>query len=73
MFCGDLEGWNGCGETPEGKDICTHITDSLHCTQKVTQHCKATIPQLKKERCIVNNLYHEQKNNTKCDILNIIF
>ena len=36
----------GGREAPEGGDICVHVADSLHCTQKLT-HFKAIILQLK--------------------------
>ena len=34
MFCDDLEGWDGddVKEVQEGRDICMHKSDSLHCT-----------------------------------------
>ena len=30
-----------------GRGMCVHIADSLRVQQKPTQHCKATMPQLK--------------------------
>ena len=39
MLCGDLNG----KEIQKGRDICIRITYSLCCTQKLTQHCKATL------------------------------
>ena len=34
----------------EGGDICVHIADLHCCRQKLTQHCKAIILQLKKKK-----------------------
>ena len=35
MLCDDLEGWDGgAREVPEGGGICTHVADSLHCTEE---------------------------------------
>ena len=33
-ICDDLEGWDGGGrrEIQKPRDICIHVTDSLHCT-----------------------------------------
>ena len=39
----------GRGAVQERGDVCIHIADSQ---QKLTQHCKATIPQLKKKASI---------------------
>ena len=45
MFCGDLN-----GKEIQGRgDICIHMADLLCCTAELTQHCKATILQLKKK------------------------
>ena len=45
MLCEDLEGWDGGGgrEVQGGGDTCILLADSLHCTAKLTQHCKAII------------------------------
>ena len=45
MLCEDLEGWDGGGgrEDQGGGDTCILLADSLHCTAKLTQHCKAII------------------------------
>ena len=35
VLCGDLEEWDGGGgkrEAQEGRDVCIHTADSLHCT-----------------------------------------
>ena len=40
-------------EVQEGGDICIHKADSLVVQQKLTQHCNATIPPIKKKK----NLY----------------
>ena len=34
MLCDDLEGWDAGGgrAAQEGRDICIHRADSLHCT-----------------------------------------
>ena len=50
MLSGDPGGWDGVGEreVQEGGDIDIHIADSLHCTEKLTQHCKSTIPPILK-------------------------
>ena len=43
MLCGDLN-----EKEIQGRgDICVHVTDLL-CLTEETQHCKATVPQLKK-------------------------
>ena len=36
VLCDDLYGWDGGDgrEVQEVGDICTHITDSLHCTEE---------------------------------------
>ena len=50
MLCDDLEGWDaGAREAQERGDICVHIADSLSALvqQKLMQHCKAIILQLK--------------------------
>ena len=50
MLCNDLEGWDvGGREAQERGDICVHIADSLFALvqQKLMQHCKAIILQLK--------------------------
>ena len=52
VLCDNLEGWDGVGggkEAQEGRDICIHITHSLCFVvyQKLTQHCRAIILQLK--------------------------
>lgn len=41
-------GGRGWREAQDGGDVCTHGADSLRYTQKLTQYCEATIPQLKK-------------------------
>ena len=47
MLCGDLDGWDRGREIQEAGDICIciHIADLLCCTEKLTQHCQATIAQ----------------------------
>ena len=52
MLCDDLESRDGClgsgREAQEGRDICILTADShCHKQQKLTQHCKAVILQLK--------------------------
>ena len=50
VLCDDPEGWNeglGWRLVQEGGDICIHMTDLLHCMQKLTQHIKQFIPILK--------------------------
>ena len=50
MLCNELEGWDvGGREAQERGDICVHIADSLSALvqQKLMQHCKAVILQLK--------------------------
>ena len=65
MLCGDLDGWDGGDvagkEVQEGQDICTHVhIEGVHTVvqQKLTQHCKAIILQLK-----INLKNKIQKNN----------
>ena len=42
--------WAGGGwEIQEGQDICTHIVIHFAVQQKLTQYCKTTIPQFKRE------------------------
>ena len=38
MLCEDLEEWDGGGgrEAREGGGICTHMSDSLHCTAETS-------------------------------------
>ena len=46
MLCDDLEEWGGVGDRLERGDIC--ILGLMHVVQeKLTQHCKAIIHQLK--------------------------
>ena len=52
MLCGALDEWDWewVGESVQKRvDICICVADSLQCTAE-TQHCKATIPQLKKKK-----------------------
>ena len=61
MLCNELEGWDvGGREAQERGDICVHIADSLSALvqQKLMQHCKAVILQLK-----IN--FKKFKNNKK--------
>ena len=37
-------------EVQEGGDVGIHTADSLRCTAETTQHCKETIPQVKKKK-----------------------
>ena len=46
MLC-DWDGVGGGREVQEGGDICIHIAGSHVVQQKLTQHCKAVILQLK--------------------------
>ena len=43
MLCDGLEGWDGVGgrELQEGRDICIHIADSLHCTAETNTTLKS--------------------------------
>ena len=52
MLCHDLDEWDrgwGGREVQEGGDIDIHRADSLVVQQKLTQHCKAILLQLKKK------------------------
>ena len=51
MLCDDLEGWDGGvtgREVQEGGDICIRIAIRVDVWQKLTQHWKTIILQLKK-------------------------
>ena len=50
--CDDLEGWDGGGgrEGQEGGDACNTETIHFVVQQKLTQHCKAIILQVKKKK-----------------------
>ena len=58
LLCGtgaSAQCWDGPGEgmgrkAQEGGGICVHIADLHCCRQKLTQHCKAIILQLKKKK-----------------------
>ena len=52
MFCNDLDGWDERGlegrSKREGIYVCEEMTHFV-VQQKLTQHCKASMPQLKKK------------------------
>ena len=41
-------GWGAGREVQEGKDICTHIADSLHCTAETNATLKSNYTSIKK-------------------------
>lgn len=53
QLCGDLDGWRGGGDgsvkgLQKGGDISAHTDDSCCFTAELTRHCKAIVPQFKK-------------------------
>ena len=40
---------DGLGEAPEGRGICTHITDSLSCAAETNNVVRQLYPNLKKK------------------------
>ena len=44
--------WDGWGEILEGRNICVHIADSLHCTVEANTTLKSNYPPIKKKKWI---------------------
>ena len=54
MLCDDLEGWDRGGKEAQKRGgSCILMADSCVVWQKLTQHCKALILQLKKKKTLL--------------------
>ena len=62
MLCGELEGWaKGVGGRSEREGTCVYLKlIHLVVRQKLTQHCKAIILQLKKKKSDWNDSQAEE-------------